>query len=612
MTPVEEQIRSSQLIAGIQQKSIFQSRWYPDTPLYLALFSITFFLIISSLSSIQQSHQIMSSLSIGAASLLAFSTLMGSSAAVSNGHVRVPMMGYNTYNDVVCSPNTTWTQNTINALKDRGFLAAGYNYFQIDCGWQGYNRSPNGSITYDSANFPTGIQPLSDLARSKGFKWSMYTDQGVYACDTSSRHRPGSLNYEEKDAAMFAQWNTDYVKVDNCWVDGNSNAPKDPRSDFPDRYTKMWNALTKYGINEMLVCQWGTPYQASDGLQGPAQWTAPLSTSFRVSDDIAQGWYNVIRIMNEAIHVNLNPTKQGPGHISDMDLLEVGNSGMTLDEQKSHFALWALFKSSLFISTNVPQMSADAVAILQNKNLIAINQDSLMDPAKLSQRFTNDNDQFKGNMSNGDLVFLLLDQTNKARNLYVEFKDHGISTADVLDAWTGATQTGVDRYETSVGAHGSLVIRLSNIKYISPALAAPSVTYYEVEKGSLIGGAKVQSCSGCSGGQNVGYIQSGSSVTLSGIRTSQTYSDVLFDYINAEVGYLGGSANFRSASVSVNGGSPVEVQFPLTGYNWTKDLLKCFKVRLFGFNTDSNNTITISGSSTTQYAPDFDRIAVVN
>lgn len=554
----------------------------------------------------------MPSSNTGLASLLTISTLLAGSIAVNNNHVRVPMMGYNSYNDVVCNPNSTWSQTTMNSLKDKGFLAAGYNYFQIDCGWQGYDRSANGSITYDTTRFPNGIKPVSDFARSKGFKWSMYTDQGVYACDTDSRHRPGSLNHEEQDAAMFAQWNAEYVKVDNCYVTADQNAPKDPRTDFPDRYTKMWNALTKYGINEMLVCQWGTPYSASDGLQGPAQWTSPLSTSFRVSDDIAQGWSNVARIMNEAIHVNLDPTQYGPGHISDMDLLEVGNPGMTLEEQKSHFAIWALFKSSLFISTNVPQMSNDALNILQNKNLIAINQDTLMDPVKLTQRFTNDNDQFKGNLSNGDLVFLLLDQTNQARNLYIEFKDHGIASADVLDVWTGATKTGVTRYETSVGAHGSLIVRLSNIKYTSPAPSPPTVTYYEAEKGTLSGNAKIQSCSGCSGGQNVGYIQSGSSVTISGITTSQSSSDVLFDYINGDVGYLGGSnLNFRSASISINGGSAQEVQFPLSGYNWTKDLFKGFKVRIYGFKTDGPNTITISGSSTTQYGPDFDRIGVV-
>jgi len=50
----------------------------------------------------------------------------------------------------------------------------------------------------------------------------------------------------------------------------------------------------------------------------------------------------------------------------------------------------------------------------------------------------------------------------------------------------------------------------------------------------------------------------------------------------------------------------------LTGYNWDKDVTKGFLVRLSGFKTSGDNTITISGqSSISPYAPDFDRIGVV-
>lgn len=130
------------------------------------------------------------------------------------GSQLTPILGYNSYNDVACSPNETLIHSTIQSMSDKGFLGLGYNFFQIDCGWQGFNRLSNGSITYDSDRFPNGIAPLSELAIGLGFKWSMYTGQGVYSCDTSyDPHRPGSLGYETQDAAMFAAWNTQYVKV---------------------------------------------------------------------------------------------------------------------------------------------------------------------------------------------------------------------------------------------------------------------------------------------------------------------------------------------------------------------------------------------------------------
>lgn len=127
------------------------------------------------------------------------------------------------------------------------------------------------------------------------------------------------------------------MQVDNCYVTADQNAPKDPRTDFPDRFGNWSKAQLDVGIKGMLVCQWvsqdpcltrlrhcadsrikkGVHYSSPTGLQGPASWTPSIATSYRVSDDIATGWSNVLRIMNEAIHVNLNGLS-GPGHFADM------------------------------------------------------------------------------------------------------------------------------------------------------------------------------------------------------------------------------------------------------------------------------------------------------
>nr|POE48862.1 putative alpha-galactosidase d [Quercus suber] len=520
--------------------------------------------------------------------------LLSGCLALDNGFGRTPVMGFNTYNDVGCSPNETYVTSTINGLASKGFAALGYKYFQIDCGWQGYDRQSNGSITYDASVFPNGILPLSRLAISKGFQWSMYTDQGEYSCDTKTPLRPGSLGYETQDAAQLAA----------------NNAPKDPRTDFPSRYQAFHNAIAGVGIKGMVVCQWGVPYSSSTGLQGPATWTPALATSFRVSDDIAQGWANVMRIMNEAIHVNLNG-QSGPGNFADMDLLEIGNPGMTTDEQASHFAIWAMFKSALMISTSVFSMSTATTNVFSNQGLIAVNQDSLGQPVKLVQRYTNDYDIFAGGLANGDRAVLLLDQSNKSRSLSINFAKLGISSATVTNLWTGQQTANAVNYSATVNAHGSLPLRLSNIKIIS--VAAPQLTYIEAESGTLSGGAVTQSCSGCSGSENVGYLgTNGGTLALAGFRTSQATQDVRFDYTNCEIGYLGDQGpNVRGASISVNGGAGQSVFFPLTGYSWDRDVTKSFLVRLGGFNIQGTNTIKITGlSGSTIYAPDFDRIGV--
>ena len=125
-------------------------------------------------------------------------------------------MGYNTYNDVACSPNATHLTTTINAFVSQGFPDAGYTYFQLDCGWasrDGLRNATTGALAYNAEWFPDGIQPLSDLARSKGLKWSMYSDAGVKMCDTTAPSPvAGSLGFEMVDAMQFAEWGTEYLK----------------------------------------------------------------------------------------------------------------------------------------------------------------------------------------------------------------------------------------------------------------------------------------------------------------------------------------------------------------------------------------------------------------
>lgn len=64
------------------------------------------------------------------------------------------------------------------------------------------------------------------------------------------------------------------------------------------------------------------------------------------------------------------------GH-NDPDMLEVGNGDLTVEETRTHFALWALMKSPLLMGTNIHNLSQTNIDILQNKHLIAFNQDSI-------------------------------------------------------------------------------------------------------------------------------------------------------------------------------------------------------------------------------------------
>lgn len=85
-------------------------------------------------------------------------------------------------------------------------------------------------------------------------------------------------------------------------------------------------------------------------------------------------WDNLFRILNELVPAT---GFAGPGGWNDLDLLEVGNVGLTLVEQQTHFAFWAAAKSPLLISTDLTEISAETLEILTNTRVIALNVSDL-------------------------------------------------------------------------------------------------------------------------------------------------------------------------------------------------------------------------------------------
>jgi alpha-galactosidase len=70
-----------------------------------------------------------------------------------------------------------------------------------------------------------------------------------------------------------------------------------------------------------------------------------------------------------------------------MDMLVVGMNGkgnvsreaslLTFEEYKTHFSIWAMFSSPLMLGCDVRSMTDETLAIVGNRDVIAINQDPL-------------------------------------------------------------------------------------------------------------------------------------------------------------------------------------------------------------------------------------------
>ena len=270
-----------------------------------------------------------------------------------NGLGKTPQMGWNSWNKFGCNINEKLIMETIDALNSSGLIESGYNYINLDDCWQ-IKRDENDKIIPDPQAFPNGIKYLADYAHSKGLKFGLYSDAGNYTC----AGRPGSLYYEEIDAKTYAEWGVDYLKYDNCYNEG---------IDSKLRYTKMRDALNKTGRHIYYsMCSWGADEVST--------WGKDVGNSWRTTGDINDNWKSMTRIIDQN---NKWYEYAGPGGWNDPDMLEVGNGGMSNEEYKSHFGLWAITKAPLLIGCDITSMSNETKDILTNPEVIAINQDSL-------------------------------------------------------------------------------------------------------------------------------------------------------------------------------------------------------------------------------------------
>jgi len=272
--------------------------------------------------------------------------------ALDNGLGLTPQMGWNSWNKFACDINENLIKNTIDALVDTGLAKVGYKYVNLDDCWQS-GRTSDGKIVVDP-RFPHGIKPLADYAHSKGLKFGLYSDAGTNTC----QGRPGSLGYEEIDAKTYAEWGVDYLKYDNCYNGGTK----------PEvRYPPMRDALNKSGRHIFFsMCEWG--------VDSPAKWARTVGNSWRTTGDISDSWQSMTNIIDEN---DQWADYAQPGGWNDPDMLEVGNGGMTTEEYRTHFSLWALAKAPLIIGCDITKMSADTKEILMNTEVIAVNQDPL-------------------------------------------------------------------------------------------------------------------------------------------------------------------------------------------------------------------------------------------
>lgn len=379
--------------------------------------------------------------------------------------VNKPPMGWNSWNTFGEKINEKVVLETADFIVESGLRDCGYEYVIIDDCWALRERNENGEMVPDPDKFPHGMKYVSDYIHEKGLKFGMYSCAGTMTC----AGYPGSLGYEFTDARCFAEWGVDYLKYDFCYH------PRSTQGHY--LYKRMSLALANCGRDIVFAaCSWGA--------EDTKQWIKETGVhTWRSTGDINDSWESIKELSISQMKV---AEFNGKGCYNDMDMLvvgmngegNVGLTGCTEEEYKTHFAVWAMMGSPLIIGCDLRKADEKAMNILKNKYLIDIATDEgYRQPFCVNQVRTIVDEQMVNSydgmsepilvkfLSNGDIAIGVFDFIDDPCCPFMTLNDIGLDestgkTLELTNVWTGEKSypiNGTIRFKLE--PHSSIVYR---------------------------------------------------------------------------------------------------------------------------------------------------------
>ena len=170
--------------------------------------------------------------------------------------------------------------------------------------------------------------------------------------------------------------------------------------------------------------------------------------------------------------VNLDLSAQhahaaSPGAWNDPDMLEVGNGGMTEDEYRAHVSLWAILAAPLIAGNDVRAMAPGTRDLLTNREVIAVDQDSLGVEGTLVAEGPPEHQVWVKRLRGGARAVALLNRGTVPATITASVDRLALRTDSVRvrDLWAHAERGTLARaYRATVPAHGVVLVRVSPVR----------------------------------------------------------------------------------------------------------------------------------------------------
>jgi alpha-galactosidase len=391
-----------------------------------------------------------------------------------------PPMGFNNWARFGCGPNVPNTGDSgpteasilaqAQALVDTGLAARGYTTVTIDDCWMTHSRDAAGKLVADPAKFPNGLGHIGTQLHNRGLKFGLYQDIGTTTCGGY----PGSWGHFQSDADQFAAWGVDFIKLDGC----NMPASAGSAAGYIKAYGDFAAAMKANSSRRDMVFSESSPAYFSIGASDLSDWYTVIDAASRSGQLWREG--NDVKMFHQAGSAwdkssngsgvttqygynSLLARYSAPGSWNDPDFLITGD-GLTGDESRSQFALWAMMAAPLILSLDVTTLTPASLAILRNTDIIAVDQDPAGKQAGVVSR-NGTVDVLARPLANGDRAVALLNRGTTPIAAGTTLSGVGFlgsgCTATVKDLWTRTTTTSTGPISATVPAHGTAIYRVT-------------------------------------------------------------------------------------------------------------------------------------------------------
>ena len=566
---------------------------------------------------------------IAAILLAVASVVVPSIHAQVNGAGQKPYLGWSTFSQQTID-GSFLTQATIeaqsNALHASGLQDHGFNYINIDSGWQG-TFDANGRPIPNTTTFPD-ITALITHIHANGQKAGIYWIPGVEfpavaanspilgtqyhiqdiltvpytagnafgGAGTSPFHykidftKPGAQEYMNSVVALFAAWGVDFIKLDGVTPGSYSdNLSIDNRADVA-----AWSkAIALSGRPIWFTISWALD-------QGYLNTWQQYSNARRIEDDIeCEGrcatltdWPRIYqRFRDLPGWQNAASTTLGWNDLDSLDIGDGALDGLSNEEKRSAVTLWAMANAPMYLGGDLTKIDDFGKQLVSNDEVLAVNQAAR--PAK--QALGGDLPVWVTDLGNGTYYVALFNMNAFPSHVSLPWKTLGFASAtQVRDLWNhidlGVSAQG---FNTTVIGHGARLLKVVGRGRVPQTLSRS----YEAETATLGGSAVIADCPACSSGAKVGGLGLGANNTVTFTNVSVPKAGVYLMQVDSM------TQGLRSYLFSVNSG-PFQT-LNSGGGSFFVPSSTTVPVQL---NASLN---TIQFGNPTSYPPDLDRIVIL-